>query len=293
MGLREVSWLTQDHKAIKWWSGNSTSGLLTLKHVKLSVLIQQIFTESLLYRHNPCPEELMALYSMAWQQWEWPGNSENDLWEVGLGDSWGISWGGGGLFCRKWETLEVFEQGSHLADVSSVWQRARGDGHLAREGREECCECGSELDQTWWLILSRHQNIIFILSSILADRSEPPPWPIQDNFLGKGPEPLCLLNSTCERSPIASRLWLPLPALDGGLCPWVSWTHCIRDKFNCSPSREIISHFPQLHSSGSGACDFPPHWCKLHSAAAGQHPPCNLFPHLPPLPTVFNFKNLE
>ena len=32
------------------------------------------------------------------------------------------------------ELLEVSEQGSHMPGVNSIWQQARGDGHLAQEG---------------------------------------------------------------------------------------------------------------------------------------------------------------
>ena len=140
--------------------------------------------------------------------------------------------------------------------VNSIWQQARGDGHLAQEGgrgrQRRTSRVWKGEEQAWRLILSRHRSI----TSHWGWPEWPPSRAIQDNPSGKSPERCC-----SWILPLGEVL-LPF---DSG-CYWV-WlvVHflgypeliSVCDKFNCSWPQQISSHFPQSHSSDFGAYDFP------------------------------------
>lgn len=176
-----------------------------------------------MYRNSPC-------WKSSWHCTVWPGNRMTwQLWRVGLGNQWELSWGAGHLFCRKMGAPGRFWAGESLGRcklhvAAGEWWWASGSGRRWSEGKEEYCECRKEHDQTWWLILSRPQRI-----GHQSWPEWPLPWSMQDNPFGKGPKlvvapEFCFREKPCCYSSLAAARFgwrsISLGILNSLVCVW-------------------------------------------------------------------------
>ena len=109
------------------------------------------------------------------------------------------------------EPSEVSEQGSHLADVGSIWQQTRGVGHPAQEvgggkaGKNVVNVEGAVTRLDGRFCAGIKASHVF-LPAIMTDKSDPFPSPFEITLLEKVPHYLLLLNSASGRSPIPFHL---------------------------------------------------------------------------------------